>query len=212
MKKIFRMPPPIAILMGLCALLMFAACDSSGESDADVSDSDNDVVDTAGGIDYSAFLDYAIISATTWDVWGDFNIEFTLDEDANVTVGVTGTLANGSYCDLDDIKLYSSDDENTNLISNGDFETNGGSYEGWTASVSSGDTDGDCEATTDQWASNNKTNFLHLSNYDNGMDMTATVTQTVELQAGSYKATIQVAGETGSSELVFFAEIAEADE
>lgn len=45
------------------------------------------------------------ISLIEWSQWNTFSIEFTIEEEAMVTVGVTGTLANSSYCDLDQASL-----------------------------------------------------------------------------------------------------------
>lgn len=47
----------------------------------------------------------SVISLNGWSQWDTCEIEFTLEKEASVTVGVTGTLANSSYCDLDHASL-----------------------------------------------------------------------------------------------------------
>lgn len=158
MKKTFRMPPPIAILMGLCAFLMFAACDSSGESDADVSDSDNDVVE----------------------------------------VEVTGT------------------DITTDKLTNADFEsceekTSGSDTwlepTGWNSVEGSGDYWGSYDISTDS-----DNTYYQLNNYTAKAAVSFSLTQTASLEAGSYKATIQVAGghsDTSTDTSIAFSAVSE---
>ncbi len=55
-----------------------------------------------------------------WSEWTTTEVSFTLEEDASVTVGITGKLADSSYCDLDDASLV--------LVSDGDAEENGEGY------------------------------------------------------------------------------------
>lgn len=57
-------------------------------------------------------LEEADIALNGWSVWETSEISFTLDEDTEVTVGVTGTLADSSYCDLDNAVLISVGDGN----------------------------------------------------------------------------------------------------
>ena len=92
-------------------------------------------------------------------------------------------------------------------VTNGDFET--GDYEGWTVSIGDDASGwGTWDVETNSSSENNKTNYLNLYN-GKGTTLNTTATQTLTLYAGSYTASIQVSGVTGSSELVFSAAIAE---
>ncbi len=51
------------------------------------------------------------IALDGWDAWKTAAITFTLESESQVTVGVTGTLADSSYCDLDNATLAASTDE-----------------------------------------------------------------------------------------------------
>lgn len=68
-----------------------------------------------------------------WDNWTTSTITFTLTEAATVTVGVTGTLADSSYCDLDNATLV--------LTSSGDGGDSG--EDGDAGSSGTGETGGD---------------------------------------------------------------------
>ena len=195
-------------MLGLCALLMFASCDSSGGSS---SDSDETLEEEIG--------ESAAIELYGSGSWVTKTIAFTLEEAATINIGVTGTLAWSSYCQLDNATLYSADNT-TNLLSNGNFEdgtANGYYYDNWDITVGNSESGwGKYEVVTE--SSGNK--YLNLSNYDDTNnssknDLPASATQTVELNAGSYTATIQVAGDnegSTTSELTFSYEIVTAEE
>lgn len=89
------------------------------------------------------------------------------------------------------LPAYAQAEGEENLLTNGDFETGG--YTGWTAAIGNTDIPGSCEVKADQWDSNN-TNFLQMSNYTGTDNLEAEITQTVELDAGTYTFSIDVAG------------------
>ena len=60
---------------------------------------------------FSATADGAELASTAvaldgWSKWKTYTISFTLEAEATVTLGVTGTFADKSYCDIDDMALY----------------------------------------------------------------------------------------------------------
>ena len=119
---------------------------------------------TSSNLNLSAISGGQTLSSTPltlegWSQWDTVSITFTLEESASVTVGVTGTLADSSYCDLDNALLIASqssgsdEQEMTDIsLPNGDFET--GDSSNW---VLTGFSDVSSES-----APNNSSNTLNL--------------------------------------------------
>lgn len=89
------------------------------------------------------------------------------------------------------LPAYAQAEGEENLLTNGDFETDG--YAGWTVAIGNTDIPDFCKVKADQWDSNN-TNFLQMSNYTGTDNLEAEITQTVTLEAGTYTFSIDVAG------------------
>lgn len=91
------------------------------------------------------------------------------------------------------LPAYAQAEGEENLLTNGDFETGG--YTGWTVNVSDGqEVWGTWQCKTADTGNTNQTAFLEISNYYNNIDLSAAATQTVELDAGTYTFSIDVAG------------------
>ena len=91
------------------------------------------------------------------------------------------------------LPAYAQAEGEENLLTNGDFET--GEYTGWTVNVSDGqEVWGTWQCKTADTGNTNQTAFLEISNYNNNIDLSAAATQTVELDAGTYTFSIDVAG------------------
>lgn len=91
------------------------------------------------------------------------------------------------------LPAYAQAEGEENLLTNGDFETGG--YTGWTVNVSDGqEVWGTWQCKTADTGNTNQTAFLEISNYNNNIDLSAAATQTVELDAGTYTFSIDVAG------------------
>ncbi len=90
------------------------------------------------------------------------------------------------------LPAYAQAEGEENLLTNGDFETDG--YTGWTVDVSDGQKVwGTWQCKTADTDNTNQTAFLEISNYQ-GINLSAAATQTVELDAGTYTFSIDVAG------------------
>ena len=192
-----------------------------GGSEQESGDGDNNNNDDTTEVEQTSFpVSTEAVGLGGWNTWKTCTLTFTLTSEASVTIGVEGTLAWSSYCQLDDATLYL-DNTSDNLLSNGDFESS--TYDqssDWTAptdwDVSVGSNEkgwGDYGVETDSG-----NNYLNLSNYDDKEgntsknDLPATATQTVTLQPGSYTAIIKVAGKdegNTSSSFAFTAYLAE---
>ena len=106
---------------------------------------------TSSNLNLSAVSGEQTLSSTPltlegWSQWDTASITFTLEGSESVTVGVTGTLADSSYCDLDNALLIASqssgsdEQEMTDIsLPNGDFET--GDSSNWVLTGFSGFTD-----------------------------------------------------------------------
>jgi hypothetical protein len=130
-----------------------------------------------------------------WDTWTATTITFTLEETADVTIGVTGTLADSSYCDLDDAVLMltsSADEEPAEMVEitlpNGDFET--GDTTNWVM-------EGFSQVTTDTWATINTSNRLSLWLSDTEA-VEGLASYTVTLTGGTYQFSFELSGDVGS--------------
>lgn len=134
-----------------------------------------------------------------WSQWETASITFTLEESASVTVGVTGTLANTSYCDLDNALLIASQSsgsegqEMTDIsLPNGDFET--GDSSNW---VLTGFSDVSSES-----APNNSSNTLNLWLSNEGA-LSGIASYSVSLTAGIYQFGFDLSGAESDSGLSY---------
>lgn len=134
-----------------------------------------------------------------WSQWKTASITFTLEESASVTVGVTGTLANTSYCDLDNALLIASQSsgsegqEMTDIsLPNGDFET--GDSSNW---VLTGFSDVSSES-----APNNSSNTLNLWLSNEGA-LSGIASYSVSLTAGIYQFGFDLSGAESDSGLSY---------
>lgn len=130
-----------------------------------------------------------------WSQWETASITFTLEESASVTVGVTGTLANSSYCDLDNALLIASQSsgsegqEMTDIsLPNGDFET--GDSSNWVLT-------GFNQVSTD---TNSHTLNLWLSDSE---DLSGSASYSVSLTAGKYQFGFNLMGAESNSGLSY---------
>lgn len=126
-----------------------------------------------------------------WSQWETASITFTLEESASVTVGVTGTLANSSYCDLDNALLIASQSsgsegqEMTDIsLPNGDFEE--GDSSNWVLT-------GFNQVTSIAGASNNTSYTLNLWLSDTE-DLSGSASYSVSLTAGTYQFGFDLSG------------------
>lgn len=126
-----------------------------------------------------------------WSQWETASITFTLEESASVTVGVTGTLANSSYCDLDNALLIASQSsgsegqEMTDIsLPNGDFGT--GDSSNWVLT-------GFNQVTSIAGASNNTSYTLNLWLSDTE-DLSGSASYSVSLTAGTYQFGFDLSG------------------
>ena len=102
------------------------------------------------------------------------------------------------------------------LLQNGDFENTAdaaweGEPVGWSVSLSDGAVWGEYAVKTDAWAADPDNHFLHLANYDQGVDLQAAVTQTLTLAAGTYAASVRSAGENQGAQASTLALTVSAD-
>lgn len=126
-----------------------------------------------------------------WDQWTTTTIAFTVEDDAEVTIGVTGMLADSSYCDLDNASLTSGERESAEMqeltLSNGDFES--GDAAGWTLSgfshVSASDSSGGSHALN-LWLSDEA-------------ESEGAASYTVSLTAGTYQFGFELSGNASGS-------------
>ena len=162
----------------------------------------NIVATTADAVTLAGYNTWQMVTAT-------FEVS---EDDTNVQVGFKGDVAADGYGYLDHLTISGKTKEavvpvytevnaedytfgTTNLISNGDFET--GVSTGWTVC---GDADVTNKVKTDQWATNNTTNFLNI--YNGGADAeNVEVSQQVSLSAGTYLLSLDMDGKEMSSGL-----------
>lgn len=159
---------------------------------------------TSSNLNLSAISGGQTLSSTPltlegWSQWDTVSITFTLEESASVTVGVTGTLADSSYCDLDNALLIASqssgsdEQEMTDIsLPNGDFET--GDSSNW---VLTGFSDVSSES-----APNNSSNTLNLWLSNEGA-LSGTASYSVSLTAGTYQFGFDLSGNTSDSGLSY---------
>ncbi len=159
---------------------------------------------TSSNLNLSAISGGQTLSSTPltlegWIQWDTVSITFTLEESASVTVGVTGTLADSSYCDLDNALLIASqssgsdEQEMTDIsLPNGDFET--GDSSNW---VLTGFSDVSSES-----APNNSTNTLNLWLSNEGA-LSGTASYSVSLTAGTYQFGFDLSGAESDSGLSY---------
>lgn len=151
------------------------------------------------------------VAMTGYNNWLTGSKEITVSEAmTGATVGVTVNMATGSWGYVDCFKLTKTADiapdptqapghyewQATTLVQNGTFET--GDTTGW--EVSLGDSAATSIVKSDQWATNNTTQFLNLWNGAAG-DVAVNVSQKVNVTAGTYKVSFQVDGEAMSANL-----------
>lgn len=138
-------------------------------------------------------LDSSTLTLGGWDTWTTSTITFTLPEAATVTIGVTGTLADSSYCDLDNAELVlntsssgdPTDPMNDIPLTNGDFET--GDTSKWSMV-------GFSQVTTSGTVNTSKLLNLWLSDTDATF---GSASYTVALTAGTYKFGFAISGAIG---------------
>ena len=170
----------------------------------------------AFGLSVSVGENSQTLDATTgWDSWETITTdEIVIEEDSEITIEFSGTIAAGYWGDIDNVVLQkksvvdetengsesgdtddsqnktdidtSKIDDATDLIENGDFES--GDTTGWTITMP--DADGDTvgyEVQTNQWMTNNTSNFLNYwNNNSDAVDFSMTQTITA-VPAGTYK-------------------------
>ena len=143
-------------------------------------------------------------ATTGWDQWSDYTSEeIVIEEAADLTIALTGTIQAGYWGDFDNFVLLKKtavteepgDDseeiswKDSRLLDNGDFEEATDSVpNAWAISFSSGE-DGTYgyTAKTDQWAKNNKTQMLNLWNDSTSQAAEVMIRQTVaKAPAGRY--------------------------
>ncbi len=62
-------------------------------------------------VDGSSELSRTSMPTTGWNNWNTYTSdEFTLSEDGNITIKITGTFPNDYWCDIDNLKLYRTGD------------------------------------------------------------------------------------------------------
>lgn len=160
---------------------------------------------TSSNLNLSAVSGEQTLSSTPltlngWSQWATASITFTLTESTSVTVGVTGTLADSSYCDLDNALLIAS--QNTGSegqkmtdidLPNGDFET--GDSSNWVLS-------GFNQVASETNATNNTSNALNLWLSDTE-DSLGSASYSVNLTAGTYQFGFDLSGDTSNSGLSY---------
>lgn len=143
-------------------------------------------------------------ATTGWDQWSDYTSEeIVIEEAADLTIALTGTIQAGYWGDFDNFVLLKKtavteepgDDseeiswKDSRLLDNGDFEeATDSAPNAWAISFSSGE-DGTYgyTAKTDQWAKNNKTQMLNLWNNSTSQAAEVAIRQTVaKAPAGRY--------------------------
>ena len=143
-------------------------------------------------------------ATTGWDQWSDYTSEeIVIEEAADLTIALTGTIQAGYWGDFDNFVLLKKtavteepgDDseeiswKDSRLLDNGDFEEATDSVpNAWEISFSSGE-DGTYgyTAKTNQWAKNNKTQMLNLWNNSTSQAAEVMIRQTVaKAPAGRY--------------------------
>ena len=154
------------------------------------------------------------VSLDGYNSWHTVTETFEVKEDdADVTVGFSVAVADGGYGYLDHLTISGVSAEEaepaaptytevaatsyefgtTNLLTNGDFET--GDATGWTIEQ---DTDVTYEVQTNQWMTNNTTNFCNV--YNGGSDAESiSMSQELNLEAGTYLISLDMDGKENVS-------------
>ena len=149
-----------------------------------------------------------------YNSWHTVTEKFEVKEDdADVAVGFNVTVADGGYGYLDHLTISGVSAEEaepaaptytevaatdykfgtTNLLTNGDFET--GDATGWTIEQ---DADVTREVKTNQWMTNNTTNFCNV--YNGGSDAESiSLSQELSLEAGTYLVSLDMDGKENVS-------------
>lgn len=153
---------------------------------------------------YAGSVSGSAITTTGWNTWDTFtmdNIVIT-DNGTNLPVGIKISGSPNAYGYVDDIRLTRQDiaiqAPYEISLSNGDFET--GDLTDWTLSLQTDDNVGD-KVYTNEWATNNKTNFFDF--WNKKMDAVPfSLSRTVTgLEPGIYKVTADVSGKETASGL-----------
>lgn len=164
---------------------------------------------------------------TGWDSWTTFTgDEFTLEEDLDIEIVISGSVPSGYWGDIDNVELLqlsekenedSSDTEDSSetsedeslddeseievsskSLTNGDFEKQ--DTTGWTVSATfSDDADAGYKVRTDEWASNNTTYEFNYWNNSSEVMALSLAQKVTDLSAGTYKVSLKAEGAEAES-------------
>ncbi|MBQ8822447.1 MAG: glycosyl hydrolase 53 family protein [Lachnospiraceae bacterium] len=151
------------------------------------------------------------VAMTGYNNWLTGSQEITVKEDLNdVNVGVTVNMAKGSWGYVDYFKITRTGDvapeatqapghyewQTTTLVQNGDFET--GDTTGWEVSLAEGNAT--TQVKNDAYAANNTTKFFNVWNGESA-GVAFTLSQKVNVSAGTYKVSLKQEGAASASGL-----------